>query len=108
MRRARRRVAEKGLGSQFVTFVRREVAGQNPEIDIYPLVVWWSPVTQRYEDRLITRYRRGLSWRWLSRLVIDYGGDVIAYQSPARRGAPTTVASAGGWPARWRSSPSRP
>jgi len=90
----RRRVALAvlhGIGAQrrdwaegFVRRVRRVVETRFPGIDVYPEVIWWAPVTQRYEDTLIRRYRRGLSWQWLRRLVIGYGGDVIAYQAPPR------------------------
>ena len=79
---------KKDWADRFVTTVRRQVANRNPEIDVYPLVVWWAPVTQRYEDRLTSRYRRGLGWNWLRRLVIAFGGDVIAYQAPSQVSAP--------------------
>lgn len=79
---------KKDWADRFVATVRRQVANRNPEIDVYPLVVWWAPVTQRYEDRLASRYRRGLGWTWLRRLVIAFGGDVIAYQSPSQVSAP--------------------
>ena len=68
----------------FVRRVRRAVEMRFPGIDVYPEIIWWAPVTQQYEDTLIRRYRRGLSWQWLRRLVIGYGGDVIAYQAPPR------------------------
>ena len=84
----RRRVALAvlhGIGAQrrdwaegFVRRVRRTVETRFPGVDVYPEVIWWAPVTQQYEDTLIRRYRRGLSWQWLRRLVIGYGGDVIA------------------------------
>src|SRR5438309_1854062 len=80
-----------GIGAQrrdwaegFVRRVRRTVETRFPGIDVYPEIIWWAPVTQQYEDTLIRRYRRGLSWQWLRRLVIGYGGDVIAYQAPPR------------------------
>jgi hypothetical protein len=94
----RRRVALcviHGIGAQrrhwadgFVTRVRRAVAARDPDIDVYPCVIWWAPITQRYEDELTRRYARGLTWNWLRRLVIGYGGDVIAYQAPASHAAP--------------------
>src|SRR5437773_358240 len=94
----RRRVALAvlhGIGAQrrdwaegFVRRVRRTVETRVPGVDVYPDVIWWAPVTRRYEDTLIRRYRRGLSWQWLRRLVIAYGGDVIAYQAPPRHDVP--------------------
>jgi len=94
----RRRVALAvlhGIGAQrrdwadaFVRRVRRAVETRFPGVDVYPDVIWWAPVTQRYEDTLIGRYRDGLSWQWLRRLVIGYGGDVIAYQAPPRHDVP--------------------
>ncbi|MGH7539081.1 MAG: hypothetical protein ACREMF_10615 [Gemmatimonadales bacterium] len=78
----------KDWADEFVATVRRVVARRHPEIDVYPLVVWWAPVTQRYEDKLIARHRSGLSWNRLRRLVIGFGGDVVAYQSPSERDAP--------------------
>ncbi|OLC02195.1 MAG: hypothetical protein DMD41_07985 [Gemmatimonadetes bacterium] len=94
----RRRVALcvlHGIGAQrrqwadeFVARVRRAVAERDPDIDVFPCVIWWAPITQRYEDELARRYARGLSWSWLRRLVIGYGGDVIAYQAPSSRDAP--------------------
>jgi hypothetical protein len=84
-----------GIGAQrrtwaddFVREVRRTVELRWPGVDVYPLVVWWAPITQRYEDVLTRRYRNGLGWRWLRQLVIGYGGDVIAYQAPSRRDVP--------------------
>src|SRR5207247_11328753 len=84
-----------GIGAQrrdwadaFVRRVRRTVETRFPGVDVYPDVIWWAPVTQRYEDTLIGRYRDGLSWQWLRRLVIGYGGDVIAYQAPPRHDVP--------------------
>src|SRR6266702_4682746 len=94
----RRRVALAiihGIGAQrrdwaegFVRRVRLTVETRFPGVDVYPDVIWWAPVTQRYEDTLIRRYRHGLSWQWLRRLVIGYGGDVIAYQAPPRHDVP--------------------
>lgn len=94
----RRRVAlavVHGIGAQrrdwaegFVRRVRRTVETRYPGVDVYPAVIWWAPITQRYEDTLVDRYRRGLAWRWLRRLVIGYGGDVIAYQAPPRHDVP--------------------
>ena len=94
----RRRVAlcvVHGIGAQrrhwadeFVAQVRRAVVRRDAGIDVYPCVIWWAPITQRYEDELARRYARGLSWSWLRRLVIGYGGDVIAYQAPSARGVP--------------------
>ncbi len=94
----RRRVAlcvVHGIGAQrkhwaddFVARVRRAVAERDPELDVYPCIVWWAPITERYETRLVQRYARGLSWNWLRRLVIGYGGDVIAYQTPTSRDTP--------------------
>ncbi|MGH7613580.1 MAG: hypothetical protein ACREMW_06000 [Gemmatimonadales bacterium] len=81
-------VQQKDWADRFVTTVRRTVARLHPEIDVYPVVVWWAPITQRYEDRLVSLFRRGLGWNWLRRLVIDFGGDVIAYQSPSQLSAP--------------------
>ena len=75
----RRRVALAvihGIGAQrrdwaegFVRRVRRTVEARFPGVDVYPDVIWWAPVTQRYEDTLIGRYRDGLSWQWLRRLL---------------------------------------
>jgi hypothetical protein len=81
-------VQKKDWADRFVTTVRRNVARLHPEIDVYPVVVWWAPITQRYEDHLVSHFRRGLGWNWLRRLVIDFGGDVIAYQSPSQLSAP--------------------
>jgi hypothetical protein len=81
-------VQKKDWADRFVTTVRRQVARLHPEIDVYPVVVWWAPITQRYEDRLVSLFRRGLGWNWLRRLVIGFGGDVIAYQSPSQISAP--------------------
>src|SRR5439155_7935629 len=95
---SRRRVAlavVHGIGAQrrdwaegFVRRVRVIVETRFPGVDVYPAVIWWAPITQRYEDTLIGRYRDGLSWQWLRRLVIGYGGDVIAYQAPPRHDVP--------------------
>jgi hypothetical protein len=95
---SRRRVALcviHGIGAQrrhwaddFVARVRRAVAERDAGLDVYPCVIWWAPITQRYEDELARRYARGLSWSWLRRLVIGYGGDVIAYLAPASRDVP--------------------
>jgi len=95
---SRRRVAlavVHGIGAQrrdwaegFVRRVRVIVETRFPGVDVYPAVIWWAPITQRYEDTLLDRYRRGLSWQWLRRLVIGYGGDVIAYQTPPRHDVP--------------------
>jgi hypothetical protein len=95
---SRRRIAlcvVHGIGPQrrqwaddFVARVRRAVAQRDAGVDVYPCVIWWAPITHRYEDELAQRYARGLSWNWLRQLVIGYGGDVIAYQAPASRDVP--------------------
>lgn len=80
-----------GIGTQrrnwadeFVARVRRELERLDPGLELHARVAWWAPITQRAEDRLARSLVPRLAWRWLRRLVIGYGGDVVAYQSPAQ------------------------
>ena len=78
-----------GIGAQrrdgadaFVRRVAAALARRAPGVALASAVAWWAPLTQRLEDALVRRGPRG--GRWLRRLVVGYGGDLVAYQAPPR------------------------